>query len=105
MAKADRGPVRLCRSVTGAAGLADGRFVLCRLRHDAHGPAAAVRAERYGAGREREQRVVAATAYADAGVEVRAPLADEDFARVHALAAETLDAKPLSIGVAAVPAG
>src|ERR1035438_1532684 len=62
-------------------------------------------ADRRGARHEREQRVVTAAANADAGVEVRAPLADEDLARVHLLPAETLDTQPLSVGVAAVPAG
>ena len=54
---------------------------------------------------QREQRVVAATADALAGVEVGAALADDDLARVHVLAAEALHAEPLGVGVAAVAAG
>ena len=41
---------------------------------------------------------------ADAGarVELGTPLADQDFARVNGLAAETLDAKALGVGIATV---
>jgi hypothetical protein len=53
---------------------------------------------------EREERVVSSAADTDAGVEVRAPLADEYLARTHDLAAESLDAKALGAGVAPVPA-
>src|SRR4029079_813655 len=51
---------------------------------------------------QREQRVVAATADAVAGVEVRAALADEDLARVDELAAEALHAEELCVRVATV---
>ena len=46
---------------------------------------------------QREQRVVAAAANAVARVEVRAALADDDLARVHDLAAVTLDAEALGL--------
>ena len=49
-----------------------------------------------------EQRVVAATADVDAGVEVGAALADDDLAGLDDLAAEPLDAEPLGGGVATV---
>ena len=61
-----------------------------------------LRAELHGTGDEREMGVVAATADADAGVEVRATLADDDLASVDNLAAETLDAKVLGVRVAPV---
>ena len=53
-------------------------------------------------GRLGEQRVVAAAADVDAGVEVRAALADDDLAGLDDLAAEPLDAQPLGVGVATV---
>ena len=49
-----------------------------------------------------EQRVVATTADAGAGVEVGAALADDDLAGVDDLAAEPLDAEALGVGVATV---
>src|ERR1700753_973393 len=99
-------PVRLCLSIyRWAADLADGRRGVFALGRDAHGAAAAVRAERHLARDQREQGVVAAPAHVDARVEVRTTLPDDDLACVHALAAETLDPKPLSVGVTAVPAG
>src|ERR1700760_4346098 len=99
-------PVRLCLSIyRWAADLADGRRGVFALGRDAHGAAAAVRAERHLARDQREQGVVAAPAHVDAGVEVRTALPDDDLARVDALAAEPLDAKALSVGVAAVTAG
>jgi hypothetical protein len=52
-------------------------------------------AELDGAGRGREQRVVATTTDVDAGVEVSAALADDDLARLDDLTAEPLDAEPL----------
>ena len=54
---------------------------------------------------EGEERVVSADPDADAGVELRAPLADEDVPRDDLLAAIALDPKTLGIGVAAVPSG
>src|SRR5438105_14687476 len=73
--------------------------------NDAHGPATAPHAELNLAADQREQRVVAAPADTLARVEVRAALADDDLARVHQLAAVTLDAEALGIRVAAVAAG
>src|SRR5215469_16880343 len=72
---------------------------------DAHGPAAAERAELHRPADQREQRVVAAAADALARVEVRTVLADDDLARVHQLAAVALDAEALGLRVAAVTAG
>jgi len=63
-------------------------------------PAAELDATRH----EGEERVVSSAADADARVEVRAALAHEYLARVDDLAAESLDAKPLGVGVAPVPA-
>ena len=71
-------------------------------RDDVDDLAAALGAELDRAGDEREQRVVAATADALAGVEVRAALADDDLAGVDDLAAEALDAEALGVGVATV---
>ena len=83
------------------AGRSDRDFV----RDDVDDAAAAAGAELDGARREREQRVVATAADDVAGVEVRATLTDEDLAGVDELAAETLDAEALSVGVTAVTAG
>ena len=52
-------------------------------------------AELHGAGGRGEQRVVAAAADVDAGMEVGAALADDDLAGLDDLAAEPLDAEPL----------
>src|SRR6478736_3249255 len=71
-------------------------------RDDIDGLAAALLAELHRTRDEREQRVVAATADAVAGVEVRAALADEDLAGVDGLAAEALDAEVLGVAVATV---
>src|SRR5580704_3234264 len=82
------------------------RALLRRLgRDDVDCPATAERGKLHLPADQREQRVVAATADAVAGVEVRAALADDDLARVHDLAAVTLDAEALGLGVAAVAAG
>src|SRR5450631_3254042 len=51
---------------------------------------------------ECEEGVIATTANAVAGVEVRATLADDDLAGVDGLAAEALDAKKLRVRVAPV---
>ena len=59
-------------------------------RRDADDPAATLAAELHCAGDQREQRVVAATADALTGVEVRAALADDDLARVDELAPKRL---------------
>ena len=53
-------------------------------------------------GGQSEQRVVAATADVDAGVEVRAALADDDLAGEDLLTAEALHAEALSVGVTTV---
>src|SRR5262245_39414368 len=74
-------------------------------RDDVHDPAAAPGAELHGAGRQREQRVVAATADVRTGVEVGAALADDDLAGADDLAAVPLDAQALGVGVAAVLGG
>src|SRR3954466_10398515 len=59
-------------------------------------------AELHVAGDQREQRVVAATAHAGAGVEVRAALADDDLAGVDELATVPLHAEALGVGVPTV---
>src|SRR5581483_6609813 len=74
-------------------------------RYDADGPTAAMGAELDGAGDQREQRIVAASAHAVARVEVRAVLPHEDLARVHCLAAVPLHAEALGLRVTAVTAG
>ena len=51
---------------------------------------------------QREERVIAADADVLTGVELRPALADDDIPREHVLAAETLDAEALRIGVPAV---
>src|SRR5690606_1561965 len=55
------------------------------------------------AGDRREQRVVAAAADVGAGVELGAPLPNEDLAGVDDLAAEALHTEALRGGVAPVP--
>ena len=71
-------------------------------RHDVDDLAAALRAELDRARGQREQRVVPAAADQVARVELGATLADQDLAGADDLAAEALDAEPLSVGVAAV---
>jgi len=56
----------------------------------------------HGAGRFGEQCVVAAASDVDAGMELGAALPHQDLAGLDDLAAEPLDAQPLSGGVAAV---
>src|SRR5690606_4328380 len=74
-------------------------------RNDVHDLAAAAGAELDGTRQQREQRVVAATAHARAGVEVGAALTDQDLTRADDLTAEALHAEPLGIRVATVPGG
>src|SRR4051812_41587633 len=74
-------------------------------RNDADDATSATGAEEHGPRLEREQGVVGAAAHVHAGVEVRAPLANDDLAGVDELAAETLDAEALTLGVAPVPGG
>src|ERR1022692_3081634 len=76
-----------------------------RERDDADRAPAPPRAELDLARHQGEQGVVAAAADADARVEVRAALAHQDLAGVDDLAAETLHAEPLGVGVTPVPAG
>ena len=59
-------------------------------------------AKLYHAVDQREERVIAADSHVRAGIEVGAALPDQDVTGDDALAAETLDPKPLSIGVATV---
>src|SRR3984957_1105093 len=72
------------------------------VRDDVDRLAAALLAELHGPRGLREQRVVAATADVDAGVEVGATLANQDLAGLDDLTAEPLDAEPLGVGVATV---
>lgn len=53
--------------------------------------------EFYMTGNEREERVVFALAHVFAGLVLRPALAHENRARVDQLAAEALDAQPLSV--------
>src|SRR5690348_11519500 len=55
------------------------------------------------AGRQCEQRVVAALADVLAGMNAGAPLADDDRPRVHLAAVEHLHTEALGLGVATVP--
>jgi hypothetical protein len=70
--------------------------------NDVDGLAAALDTELHRTGRGGEQGVVTATTDIDAGVEVRAALADDDLAGLDDLTAESLDAQTLSVGFAAV---
>jgi len=70
--------------------------------HNVDDASAAVRSELNPAGCEGEQGVVLAASHVVAGVEVGAALANDDLAGVDFLAAETLHAQALGIGVAAV---
>src|SRR4051794_19771956 len=71
-------------------------------RNDVDDLAATTPSELDSTCRQREERVVAATADVGAGVEVRAALANDDLAGVDELAAEALHAEPLRVGIAAV---
>ena len=84
------------RRVVRARGLSAGT------RHDVDRLATALDAELDRAGGRGEQRVVAAAADVDAGMEVGAALADDDLAGLDDLPAEPLDAEPLGVGVATV---
>src|SRR5205807_8345454 len=55
------------------------------------------------AGGQGEERVVAALADVLAGVNARAPLADDDRASVHLATVEHLHTQALGLGIAAVP--
>src|SRR3954453_12378079 len=74
-------------------------------RDDRDDAAAAQVTELDGAGGGREQRVVAASADVEAGVEVGAALANENLAGVDDLAAEPLHTEPLRVGVTPVAGG
>src|SRR6185437_1121271 len=74
-------------------------------RNNVDRAAAAEAGELNPARHQREQRVIAAAADTETGVEVRAALPDDDLARVDPLAAEALHAKPLRVAVPAVTAG
>src|SRR4028118_288749 len=72
---------------------------------DPDGLAAATGAEGDRSRQQREQRVVAAAADTEAGVEVGAALAHDDLAGLDDLTAEALHAEALGVGVAAVAGG
>src|ERR687890_254157 len=74
-------------------------------RGDRDGLASPPRAEGHRTGLQREQRVVAAPADAQARVEVGTALAHDDLAGLHGLTPEALDAEALRVGVAAVAGG
>ena len=69
---------------------------------DIHHAATTVGAELNGARGESEQGVIATTANVVTRVEVGAALAHDDFARLHALAAEALHPEALRIGITTV---
>lgn len=73
-----------------------------RGRDDIDDPPAAMRAEFNNARSEREQRVIATASDVAAGMEVCAALANDDLPGVHSLAAKTLHAQALRIGIAPV---
>ncbi len=76
-----------------------------RFGHDAHGPPATHASERHQPTDQGVQGVIPAAAHPGSRVEMSATLADEDLARVDALAAEPLHTQPLCRGIAPVPAG
>jgi hypothetical protein len=90
--------------LSGLAGLG-GRGRLGVLGDHAHGAAPAPGAELDPAADQSEEGVIPATADAEPRVEVSPVLADDDLARAHELAAESLDPQSLGVGVAPVPAG
>ena len=75
------------------------RFRMCKLRgncfsfYDVYYLAVALHAELHGTGLQREEGVVAATAYVFTRVELGATLPDENFAGLDLLATESLHAK------------
>src|SRR2546430_2305830 len=71
-------------------------------RNDVDSLATALHAELDRTRLQGEQRVVAATADVDAGVELGAALADQDLTGLDHLAAVALDAEVLGIGIATV---
>src|ERR1700675_3686173 len=85
-------------------GLCQGRSLLWRQYTDVAAVLALV-LKQHDAIDEREQRVVLAPAHIDAGLVARAPLTNQDRARVDHLAAETFHTQPLSLRVAAVYGG
>src|SRR5690349_20553509 len=91
------------RPLTASASLGGDRF---GIRGDnADRPPPTARPELDSAGNEREKRVVAAAADHDPRVEMRTSLAHQDLAGVDELAAESLHAEALRVGVTPVPAG
>src|SRR3954470_21364422 len=97
-----RAPPRACEW-WGAGGPSSGGDGLAgRDGRDRDLAAPAAEPEGHRAGDEGEQRVVLAAADAQARVEVGAALADDDLAGLDDLAAESLDAQSLGVGVAAV---
>src|SRR3712207_6102252 len=78
-----------------------GLFKQGLLQHAHHAPATAA-AEAYLAADLREEGIIRALADVRAGVHLRPPLADDDAAGTHPLAAVGLDAEPLALRVAAV---
>ena len=51
---------------------------------------------------ERKERIVLSAAAVCAGMDLRTSLADDNLACLHSLAAESLDAKALRVGIASV---
>ena len=76
---------------------------LCLLRSNVDAAAFAI--EEHAAVNQGENRVVTAHAYALAGVELGAALADDDVTGDDGLAAELLDAETLAAGIAPVADG
>src|SRR5215210_1707930 len=100
-----------CQSVEGGPEIRPalddvcGPDLLGERRNDVDDPAAPAGPELDGPRAEREQGVVTAAADVQPRVEVGAPLAHDDLAGVHLLAAEALDAEALRVGVAPVAGG
>src|SRR5215468_1132874 len=93
------------RTVTAARLPCAAERVLRARLDDRDAAALAARPERDGAGADREDRVVAADLGAGARAEPRAPLADDDVARLDGLAVEDLHPEVLRVRVATVLRG
>src|SRR5690625_5265711 len=100
-----RGPFEKTQERNGDPPLRSRKRSYLRLgvsREDLNDPAASAVSELDVACGQREQRVVAAFAYAAARVDLRATLADEDLPCLDILACEPLHTEALGIGVTAV---
>ena len=95
--------IELIRGRSGGLSLCG--FGLLRRHHADIAAVLALVLKQHHAVNEREQRVVFAPAYVDAGLMTRAALANQDRTRVHQLAAKALHSQPLPLRIAAVYGG